>query len=445
MTRLQAVIWLDALFLLLLVGYILAGTARVPFHGDESTTIWMSRDYGYLFLDGELDRVRYREPPVNATEQHMRLITGALTKYLMGIFWHLDGYTTDQINEQWDWGADWHYNQTNGHAPDDRLLMLGRWPSALMLAAGVVVLFAVGRLLDGRGVAYIASLYYALNPALLLNGRRAMFEGGLVLFSLLTVLVAIWLLRRRSGAAALALGVCGGLAVAAKHPAGFTLAAVLGAGMLFAWRAGDLWRLAPRLVTAAVLALLVFVALHPQWWDDPLRRVGQALDARTGILEGQVAAFGGYDGAADRLAGAARQMFIVRPQYFEAPAWADYIADQIERYEASPLRGVSIGGSIPGALVMAALVVLGGWSLLRGWRGEQAARWVVGVWAAVMLLTTAALTPLEWQRYYLMAYPALGLLLGVGVMRLERLFARRAHYPAGTGGNPSRQANDSAC
>jgi 4-amino-4-deoxy-L-arabinose transferase-like glycosyltransferase len=416
---------LDVLFLAVLTGYILAGTALVPFHGDESTTIWMSRDYGYIFLDGELDRVRYQESPVSATEQHMRLITGSLTKYLIGISWHLNGYTTAQINEQWDWGADWQYNQTTGHAPDDRLLMLGRWPSALMLAAGVVVLFVIGRALDGRGVAYIACLYYALNPALLLNGRRAMFEGGLVLFSLLTVLAAIWLLRRQTWLAALVLGLCAGLALAAKHPAGFTLVAVSGAGMVYSWREADRWRLLGQLAAVAILALLVFYALHPQWWGDPLGRARQVLDARTGILEGQVAAFGGYDGPLDQIAGAARQLLIVRPQYYEAPDWAVYIADQVERYESSLLRGVSIGGSIPGALVMAGLVGLGGWVLLRGQSGDRVAGWIVGVWALVMVLTVVVLTPLEWQRYYLTAYPALGLLLGFGVMRVAGWLHRR--------------------
>ncbi len=428
MTRLKTG-WLDALYLLVLAGYILAGTALVPFHGDESTTIWMSRDYGYIYLDGELDRVRYQEPPVNATEQHMRLITGSLTKYLIGLSWHLNGYTTEQINEQWDWGADWHYNQTTGHAPGDRLLMLGRWPSALMLAAGVVALFAIGRMLGGRGVAYVASLYYALNPALLLNGRRAMFEGGLVLFSLLVVLAAIWLLRSRRWSAALGLGVCGGLALAAKHPAGFTLVAVFGAAMAFAWNARNAPRLFVQLATAGMLALLVFFALHPQWWDDPIQRIGQALDARTGILDGQVAAFGGYDGPVDQLAGAARQLLIVRPQYFEAPAWSGYISSQIDRYESSPLRGVSIGGSLPGGLVVLILASFGGWSLLRGLSGDRAARWVVGVWVVAMLLTTVILTPLEWQRYYLMAYPALGLLLGAGVTRLVSIARRDRTEP----------------
>jgi len=61
------------------------------------------------------------------------------------------------VNEQWDWGADWNYNQQNGHAPSPTLLMVARWPSAILLAAGVVVMFAIGRALGGTWTPYVAS------------------------------------------------------------------------------------------------------------------------------------------------------------------------------------------------------------------------------------------------------------------------------------------------
>ncbi len=105
--------------------------------------------------------------------------------------WHLDGFTVDQINEQWDWGADWNYNQSNNHAPSFSLLLISRLPSALLLAAGIVIIFALGRALGGRPAAYLAAAYYALNPPLLLDGRRAMMEGSLIAFSLLTVLAGV--------------------------------------------------------------------------------------------------------------------------------------------------------------------------------------------------------------------------------------------------------------
>lgn len=399
------VLWLGAL-----IAYVLGGTALVPFHGDESTTLWMSRDYGYIMLDGKLDAIRYQEPPPNATEQHMRLITGSLTKYLMGVSWQMNGYTTETINEQWDWGADWNYNQQFGHAPDDTLLMLGRWPSALMLAASVIVLFSLGWLLGGRPVAYLASLYYVLNPAILLNGRRAMFEGGLLFFSLLTVLVAIWFLQRRDWRAAVALGFAAGFAVAAKHPAVFTVGAVFVAALISLPR-----QKYSQLLAAGLLAFGVFYVIHPVWWGNPFERVRQVYEARSGILEGQVAAFGDYDGIDDQISGFLRQVFVVQPQYYEVDSWEAYIGDQITRYENTIWRGVPVGGSVIGA-VFVGLCVLIGLGVLAAKRQHHTASWVVMIWSVVILATSGVLTPLEWQRYFLMTYPVVGLLAALGLV-----------------------------
>lgn len=417
--------WPDRVWLTILAGYILAGTAVVPFHGDESTTIWMSRDYAYIFLDRDLSRVRYSDPPISATEQHLRLITGSLTKYLIGFAWHLDGQTIDSINEQWDWGADWNYNLVFGHAPDDRLLMLGRLPSAFMLASGVFVLFGIARNLGGRRVAFLASLYYVLNPALLLNGRRAMFEGGLVLFSLLVIWVAIGYLRNRNWWLAILLGMVSGLAISAKHPAAFTLLPVYAVCGMFALITSYHPRIRliylSQLLISAVLALLVFYILNPVWWNDPFARLEEVIEARTDLLEGQVAAFGHYENTADQIAGFFRQTFIVFPQYYEVDEWQDYIADEIARYEKTPYKGISIGGSQLGAFLVASFYAIGlGLSIHAAFFNvdpyTRQSSSVIAVWSIFMLVTSGILVPLEWQRYFLMMHLTVSLITPIGII-----------------------------
>ncbi len=432
--------WIDALFLAGLAVYILAGTFAVPFHGDEATQIFMSRDYAYQFLQGDLSRVRFSDAPLSATEQELRLLNGTLNKYLIGFAWHLGGFRVDQINEQWDWGADWDYNQANNHAPSESLLQISRIPSALLLAAGVVVMFALGHALGGRPVAYLASLYYALNPALLLNGRRAMMEGSLITFSLLVVLAGIGLVQKRRWWTALPLGVAAGLALASKHTAVFTLVAVFGACALFPvvewgvqrWSRNDknvgTQRAAPLqtyalLLVAGLIALASFYALNPAWWGDPLARAGQVLDLRGDLLAGQAAAFGGYASGAAALGGGFRQVFVNLPQYYEIPAWGVYLAGQIDAYHALPWRGVSVGGSLVGGGVLALLTLVGLWAALSV-RKLSETRWIIGIWSLAMLISTALFTPLEWQRYYLPAYPAVGLLAAFGLVTLLRRFSR---------------------
>jgi hypothetical protein len=64
-----------------------------------------------------------------------------------------------------------------------------------------------------------------------------------------------------------------------------------------------------------------------------------------------------------------------------------------------------------------ALTVIGIWTLLSV-RERRETRWLIGIWALTMFATTALLTPLEWQRYYLPGYPAVGLLAAYGLVWL---------------------------
>ncbi len=430
-------------WLILLVIYVLAGTADVPFHGDESTQIYMSRDYAYQFIDHDYNTLAYNPNPVSATEQELRLLNGTVNKYLIGLAWHANGMTISNINEQWDWGADWNYNQQNGHAPSAALLLVARWPSAILLAAGVVVMFAIGRALGGTWTPYIASLYYALSPALLINGRRAMMEGSFTFFSLLVVLVGIWLLQKPSMRRGILLGLVSGFALASKHTAIFTVAAVFIAILLYliyqSVRSEDDYSvvdyvLLPYLAIAGAIAFGCFLALNPAWWGDPAERATNVLQLRQTLLADQTAAFGGYANFGEKVGGFLRQSLIVPPQYYEVGAWQGYIGDQISRYEASARHGVSVGGSVIGALVMCGIMAAGTWDLIKPSaviaphedeadkpgvpQTQGGIRWLVGIWALVTIVTTLVLTPLEWQRYYLPVYPVMGLVAALGINRL---------------------------
>jgi len=430
--RIVAVLWLT-----LLSGYVLAGSSQVPFHGDESTTIWMSKDYAYL-VEGDLARVRYNEPPVDAAEQQLRLITGSLTKYLMGLSWQMSGNTTADINEQWHWGFDWDWNVTNGHMPSDDLLLIGRWSSALMLMMGVWVMFKIGEIAAGPVAAYSSSLLYAMHPALLLNGRRAMFEGGMILFLLLTVLLGLMFLRRQSWDAAFGLGLVAGLALSAKHSAVFTVVLVLGICLLIIVYENrqslrDVIGGVAKLILTGGITIGVFYVLHPVLWGEGLlTRAQQVIDGRAAMLDGQVNAFGGYETISERLLGAASQIFLLEPQYFEVPGWGAYIGQAIINYESTYLAGLTSGALLWGIL-MCVLGVLGVWNL--SFRPVSntlySQRLLLIGWAVGMVLTTALITPIEWQRYYLMAILPLVMTVGVGLSAVIR-FGLRMRGPVST-------------
>lgn len=413
--RLIYVLWLAAL-----AWYIFGGMTLTPFHADEATQIAMSRDYAAIFQQGNLDAVRYQEAPADPAAQELRLINGVLNKYLIGVAWNVRGFTVDDLNQQWDWGADYTYNVNNGHKPSDELLMTARIPSTALYALGLLPMFALGWLVGGRTGAFVATFIYALHPALLINGRRAMMEGGLIAFSLFTVVAGVWFARTRSWIAAVALGLAAGLALASKHTAVFTLIAVYGAALLGLVIGAERKPSAiAKLVVSGVVALLLFYALNPAWWGDPFGRASQVLLLRNDLLAGQAAAFGGYTGTGEALGGWLRQGVLPVPQYYEVPAWQGYIGMEIVLYETSiydGLRGLNAAG-LEGVLfdLLFPLAALSGLGALLGGQGiEGNTRRLVLTWAVIAVLTTALLTPVEWQRYYIPSHLAIIVLVTAG-------------------------------
>jgi 4-amino-4-deoxy-L-arabinose transferase-like glycosyltransferase len=426
---------LDALWLVVLAVYVLAGVDDVPFHGDESSLIAMSRDYYYLVQKRDIEPVLYDPDPADPMDQELRLINGTVGKMAMGFAWDMAGLTAADLNKPWLWGADWEYNVSEGHVPGERLLHAARLSSAVLTAISVAAVFAIAWIAGGRPAAWAAALIYVTDPVVLLNGRRAMMEGAHLAFSTLAVLAAVWVVReqarsgwrsRRLAAGYAALGALAGLAVASKHPA------ILAAGLAFAavtvqplvaragraswagWRGHGL-----RVIGAGLLAVAVFLFLNPAWWSDPLHMPGRVLELRSTLLDQQVAGFGGYEGLGERLEGLARQAFGLEPQYYEAPGWDEWVAGEIAQYERSILGGRA--GGWGWSVLLAALTLAGAAALAR--RGTLGLS-VLG-WAGGTALVLLAVTPLEWQRYYLPLHPPLAVVAGCGVAAVAVGIIRR--------------------
>ncbi len=428
--------WFDVLWLLLIAVYCLGGVGLVPLHGDEPTQISMGRDFYYQFVEGDWAQVRYAAwdalSPEAAAEQDLRLLNGTLPKYLFGFAAYAAGYEVGALNEQWVWGAGWDWNHENGHVPADDLLLRARLTSALLLALSAWAVYSIGLTVRSRLVAVLASAYYVLNPGILLNGRRAMMEGSMLAFGLLTVLAGLWLLRKPDWKRAALLGIAAGLAVASKHTAVFTVAAVFaGCALDWMWEAlrGAKWRDSLReigwLFGAGLLALSLFYALNPAWWGDPIGRAGEVLERRDELLAGQTATFGGYEDFSAQVSGFWRQVFLVQPMYAETEI-DGFVRNQQEligAYETSSFSGISIGGTALGGLLVLLLVLVGVGAALCGFVSISD-RWLLGIWTIAMLSLTLLLTPLEWQRYYLPAYPLIALFAALGIAQCWQLLRR---------------------
>lgn len=283
----------DFIFLSVLGGYIFLGLTRVPFHGDESTLIRLSRDFTYLFQDHDLQKVIYRQNPVSGSqEQYERVLTGALDPLTIGLAWTAVGMDPGGLNGFWRWypkGLDeWEYNVRAGNMPSAELLIVARIPSTLFTALSVFAVFAIAWALSrSRPAAWVAAFLYATAPAVLVNGRRSMQEGAMLLFTALVVYFGLLTAReirtaaprlRRIAAGFCLLALAAGCALAGKHtsvlaivPVYFMLAVlIIGLALrknpLEGRSPGAPWRLLCGWLGSGFLGLSVFFILMPVWW-----------------------------------------------------------------------------------------------------------------------------------------------------------------------------------
>ncbi len=404
---------IDALWLGLLTLYVLAGAAIVPFHGDESTQIYMGRDYYYQFADKAAGGLAEAG---SLAEQELRLLNGTVSKTIYGWIAASSDIPLDKLNEQWDWEADYSYNRDTNRIPDSDLLYKGRLASALQLVLAAAAFFCFVKMTIHRPAAWLASGLFVFHPTILLNGRRAMMEGSHLLGIMLVLLAGAWVMRGGKWRAYAALGAAAGFAMATKHPNIIAVGLVFFASFSLAlFRAVRDWdgqrrqfvRAVIGLSAAGLLALLVFYALNPAWWQSPLASAQQVLPLRTGLLANQMQTYGGYGSWAERADGFFRFVFTGEIQYFEDPAWAGYdvIGDQIQAYQASGLTGFGVDGDSLGGWLFLLLTTGGGLHFARNKRIRREYRWLLMVWGIGTAALIFLFTPLPWGRYYLPLIP----------------------------------------
>jgi 4-amino-4-deoxy-L-arabinose transferase-like glycosyltransferase len=418
---------LDALFVGLMCSVVIVGIPLAPFHGDEATIIAMSRDFAAL-TSGRSADLRYSDPPTgDPASQELRLLNGNLTFFGIGLLWTLAGFVEGDLNQQWDWGADYAYNVSTGHLPIPDLMLVGRVWNVLCTCLSIAAVFAIARCLvpiargdtGSRLVAWSATIIYTLLPTVLLNGRRANFEGAALLTMTVTLLAVVILVQRRRtmGSARpfhwLLFGLAAGGSIAAKHN-NLLVVAPLFAGVLMLLLTTHRTALLGWLGASGVM-LLTFFALNPAWWGLDLRVPEAVLRLRVDLIRNQTAAY-----AAEALSDPAQRVGIALtapiapPQYFEVErGWAEWLAQPIARYESERIGVVPMAGiSLP--VVSLLVPAIGLVAALRG-RAGRAERWLVVLSGGSVLAFLVLLNPLPWQRYYLPLAPFVALAYGAGV------------------------------
>jgi 4-amino-4-deoxy-L-arabinose transferase-like glycosyltransferase len=420
----------------LYLGFLLGTLRSVPFHPDEATYIYMSRDLDRILAGGPCS-ICWKTGNESDPLQVERERDAPLTRYAIGLARVAAGISATASN--WNWSADWEQNLERGALPSDGLLFAARIPQALFLFLAVLLIGRIGWRVGGEAGGISAAVLLAVNSQFLLHGRRAMAESGLLFGMILAIAVV---LEQKESAGKIFRGVLfpllGGaaLAVAASFKySGLLVAPPVLAGMFLGQREDSLrGTLRLGLVRTGMMAigfLLVFLALNPVYWCDPASTLSAVIAQRRSLLDAQVLALRTaapglvLDSFPLRLLAAPYQLFFAPPAFWDIPNYAQATAAAEQAYLSDPVNGLTSGGILPMLWCFFSLCGLA-LAIVRGARrrGDGRLRILV-VWFLSVLGGILVGVPILWQRYYLPLVPVLVVFASLAVATIVNNLARR--------------------
>jgi 4-amino-4-deoxy-L-arabinose transferase-like glycosyltransferase len=429
--RRRGAIFLGGILAAVYLVFLFVTLPSVPFHPDEATYIYMSRDLDRILQSGPLS-VCWRSIGGSDPLQTERQRDCPLARYDIGLARIAAGRPATDSN--WDWDADWEENQNRGAVPSDSLLLLARIPQTLLLFLTILLTARIGWKLGGGTGALAAALLFGLNSQVLLHARRAMSESALLFGMALTV--AILLEQQRDAGRRVRLpgvplltGAALAVAALAKY-SGLLLAPVALAGMfLYAGESSPRKAIRDGLVRCGAMLLaffVVFLVFNPVFWCNPFGTLSAVVAERQRLLGHQVTTLQTaapslvLPSLTRRLLGIFYELFFAPPAVWDVPNYAATTAAAERSYLASPLNTLTAGGIFGAASVV---LVVGGLILavVRMVERKNTAAWaIVLVWAGSVLVGILAGVPILWQRYYLPLIPVCAVLASITVAEGRR-------------------------
>jgi hypothetical protein len=409
---------LPILALVIYAVFLITGLQDVPFHPDESSILYQSRDLDVLLVD---PKSLAWEPSISEDlDLYYRLLNAPFVKYVIGIGRRVAGYQADTVSVDWNWSLDWEQNAAAGALPDPGLLLASRIAVTLMLPCSIVLIYLCGLELSGNTTALLAASFLAVNGVILLHGRRAMAEGALI-FGTCLAIYGMLIADRKPWLN----GVGFAVAVCSKYTAAVLLPVSLLANV---WvrkqNRKNVRKHIRNLLLFGFFAMTITLLMHPLLWSHPKTAAIQMWIERKAFVEGQTSMLGAVvpgmviDTPLERVAAMLAHVFIAPLQFEEVGNYIPQTTPSVQEYLKRPwhtlFRG-SIGGGLLLALTLFGMVI-GIYHL----RSEQRALQHRAL--ALLLAGTLALAgglllmnPLNFQRYYIPLMPFVVLWAAYGI------------------------------
>jgi uncharacterized membrane protein YphA (DoxX/SURF4 family) len=389
----------------------------LPFHPDETSTLYQSRDFDLFISDPK--SLIWSTDLVGNYDQTYRELNAPLSKYVLGLGRWIGEYPSSSVSTDWDWSLSWEENERAGALPSLDLLWNARFTITLFLPLSILFIYLTGVRIGGEYSGLAALIFFGTNALILLHGRRAMYEGVLI-FGVIFCLWSFLHAEKRPWLAGLAVA----LAISSKYSA----AALFPVGLLsVVWissNENNRWRKIVRnLFQYLSIFILVLYILHPIAWKDPISIGLKMLETRLEFTEGQIATAQELaphhvmTSPVQRVGAMLAQLFINPVSFYEAGNYKNETAPAESNYMSNP--GNTLFRSIIGGGFLL-LLTLGGiaFSLLHLVNRDPIYRrniLLLGIASIIQATTLLIAVPIPTQRYYIPLVPFICLWAGLAI------------------------------
>lgn len=371
---------------------------NVPFHPDESTQIFMSKDVE-LIINNTSD-LYFQADTQNSIEQNYRLLDAPLPKYFIGIFRII--FNLEAISFDWDWSKSWTVNQNA--IPGYQLLLISRLSAAIFFPLSIILFaFILKEVFKSDNLLIFLSLMlFAFNSLLLLHTRRAMAESSMIFFLLLSLFTLCKIPQKWFFMSAVPIG----LAINAKQILIFLIPlSIIFVILIFK---KQLKNFVVQITLFILLLIGIFLILNPIAWNQPVPVVKQMLSQRLELSQNQVNAIESVspdyitNSLSKRITAFIAQLFIIQPSAQEISNYQKYLQESIVDYFMNPLHNGLIRNLL-GGTVYFILFLLGFYKSISLHPDRFNLIFIIGF--ILFCLEILISLSIPFQRYYLPAIP----------------------------------------
>lgn len=373
---------------------------------------------------------------IGEIDQTYRLLNPPLPKYIIGLGRVLAGYSSEDVDKDWNWSVTWEENVAFSALPEPNLLLGSRIAITIVLLFSMVPLAITARKISGDRLMIAVLVIFGLHSLVLLHGRRAMAEGPLI-FGISLAILGILEAEQRPWLAGLgtAIAASSKLSAAALFPV--AVIAIL-------WRRkgqdkdGKL-RLRGLLVFSAV-AIIVSLLLNPVLWSNPIAGIGEIWNSRVEFVTLQTETLREIspeivlETPSQRISAMIAMLFIRRPQTSEVANYIQQLNDEEQSYLSNPINTL-FSGFVGGGLAMFVAIFGISHSTFRVNDAEWKSKREILLLLIGTVLQTLAIffaNTIPFQRYYIALLPFTILWMGLGFSGLLDFIIKTAQTMGGS-------------